>query len=83
MVRDTRRGLLGGSIIESTGDVAAVYTGIGIITVVIPLVFAFGPIGQRGTLCSTGSGVRGGSPPRLSMIGNTSSHQSGLGCFLA
>ena len=37
---------LGGSIIESTGDVAAVYTGIGIITVVIPLVFAFGPIGH-------------------------------------
>jgi predicted MFS family arabinose efflux permease len=37
---------LGGSIIESTGQVAAVYTGIGIITVAIPLVFAFSPLGH-------------------------------------
>jgi MFS family permease len=37
---------LGGWIIEETGDVAGVYTGIGVITVLIPLVFAFSPLGH-------------------------------------
>lgn len=39
---------LGGLIIEATHDVALVYAGIGVITMIIPIVFAFGPLGRGG-----------------------------------
>lgn len=37
---------LGGYLIESTGNVVAVYTGIGVILTLIPFVFAFSPLGH-------------------------------------
>ena len=37
---------LGGLIIETTHEVALVYAGIGAITTIIPIIFAFGPLGR-------------------------------------
>lgn len=37
---------LGGVIIEATNDVALVYAGIGAITMTIPIIFSFGPLGH-------------------------------------
>jgi MFS family permease len=37
---------LGGLLIEATHDVALVYSGIGVLLIIIPIVFAFGPLGH-------------------------------------
>ena len=38
--------LLGGYLIEQTGDVGLIYMGIGILTIIIPAVFYFSPLGH-------------------------------------
>lgn len=38
--------IAGAAVIRATGDVAAVYAGMGIVTAVIAVAFAFGPVGQ-------------------------------------
>jgi hypothetical protein len=38
--------IAGAAVIRATGDVAAVYAGMGILTAVIAVAFAFGPVGK-------------------------------------